>query len=209
MATAYLVKQGDHLSRIALQHGFRDFHIIWDDPANAALKKLRGNPNVLMPGDTLMIPDKLQRIEQRPTGARHTFVTPAPVLRLRVVVRDVNGDPIPNEDCVLVVDGDRKLLKTGPTGRIDEPLDALATAGALSLQGEEYELKIGDLDPIEEQSGQRARLANLGYYLGSGDEIDEEELKSAVEEFQCDFELFVDGVCGPNTQKKLLKEHGC
>ena len=70
-------------------------------------------------------------------------------------------------------------------------------------------MKIGDLDPIEEQSGQRARLANLGYYLASGSDIDEEELKSAVEEFQCDFGLVVDGICGSNTQKKLLKEHGC
>ena len=209
MATSYVVKQGDHLSRIAFEHGFRDFHTIWDDPANAALKKLRGNPNVLMPGDTVVIPDRSQRIEKRPSGATHIFVTPIPTLRLRVVVRDVNGDPIPDKDCELVVDGEKKMLKTDGDGRIDEELPILAQGGALVLDGGEYELKIGDLDPIEEQSGQRARLANLGYYLGGEIEIDEEELKSAVEEFQCDFDLFVDGICGPKTQKKLLKEHGC
>jgi Putative peptidoglycan binding domain/LysM domain len=205
----YTVKQGDHLSQIAFQHGFRNFRTIWDDPANADLKDLRRNPNVLMPGDMLVIPDKEERRELRPTGDQHVFVIPVPKLRLRIVFRNVNGDPLPNTDCELIVDGKKKMLKTGADGRIDEPLPVLAKGGAVIVAGEEYQLKIGDLDPVEEESGQRARLANLGYYLGSGSEIDEEELRSAIEEFQCDHDLFVDGVCGPKTQKKLLDVHGC
>jgi hypothetical protein len=205
----YTVKQGDHLSQIAFRHGFRDFRTIWNDPANADLKARRGNPNVLMPGDTLVIPEKARRHEPAATDERHVFVTTGPKLRLRVVLRDVNGDPLPNTDCELIVDGQKKMLKTGGDGRIDEPLPVLAQAGSLIVAGEEYRLKIGHLDPPEEESGQRARLANLGYYFGSGADVDQEELRFAIEEFQCDHGLAVDGVCGPNTRKKLLEVHGC
>ena len=55
MSINHIVRQGEHLSQIALNYGFRDYKIIWDHPDNAALKKLRKSPNVLMPGDTLRI----------------------------------------------------------------------------------------------------------------------------------------------------------
>ena len=32
---------------------------------------------------------------------------------------------------------------------------------------------------------------------------------SAIEEFQCDHGLVVDGKCGPATQAKLKQVHGC
>jgi peptidoglycan hydrolase-like protein with peptidoglycan-binding domain len=41
------------------------------------------------------------------------------------------------------------------------------------------------------------------------DEEDEARFKSAVEEFQCDHGLAVDGKCGPKTQAKLEEIHGC
>jgi N-acetylmuramoyl-L-alanine amidase len=74
-------------------------------------------------------------------------------------------------------------------------------------------IKIGHLDPVDELSGQQARLNNLGYFAGPFEEKSEEENKtmflSAVEEFQCDHSLVVDGKCGPNTQAKLKQVHGC
>ena len=73
----------------------------------------------------------------------------------------------------------------------------------------ELDFKIGSLDPIDQQSGQVARLANLGYYRGSLDTVDATELESAVEEFQCDNGLDLDGICGPATQAKLKDVYGC
>src|SRR5258706_12719858 len=84
MPTEHVVKQGEHLSQIAKQHGFFDFRLIWDHPKNAKLKALRLNPNVLLPGDLLHIPDKEPKKESRPTGARHVFRIPGPTLTLRV-----------------------------------------------------------------------------------------------------------------------------
>jgi hypothetical protein len=72
----------------------------------------------------------------------------------------------------------------------------------------DVELLIGHLDPVTEKSGQIGRLENLGYNVGSGTPDDDRLFRRAVEEFQCDQNLTVDGVCGPQTQAKLEKVHG-
>ncbi|MGE5692395.1 MAG: peptidoglycan-binding domain-containing protein, partial [Candidatus Zixiibacteriota bacterium] len=70
-------------------------------------------------------------------------------------------------------------------------------------------IQIGHLDPIEETSGQKARLSNLGYYFGPLDAQADEKFRIAVQEFQCDNDLKVDGECGPKTQEKLKQVYGC
>jgi peptidoglycan hydrolase-like protein with peptidoglycan-binding domain len=70
-------------------------------------------------------------------------------------------------------------------------------------------LLVGDLDPVEEVSGQLARLQNLGYYAGKIGGGDAMAVRSAIEEFQCDNKLTVDGICGPETQARLIAVHGC
>jgi len=48
-----------------------------------------------------------------------------------------------------------------------------------------------------------------GYYLGRLDVDNPAKFRSAVEEFQCDHDLTVDGDCGPQTQAKLKQVYGC
>jgi hypothetical protein len=206
------VEQGEHLFRIARQYGFRNPYTVWKDSNNASLRDLRSNPNVLFPGDQLFIPERQEKTEVRSTNQVHQFVAELQNLRLAIVVRDANSDPIANEQCVLAVELvylQVNSLTTDEQGRIEQEIDSTAIGGEVRIRGQVYFLKIGDLDPVSELSGQRARLANLGYYFGDGSIIDEAELRTAVEEFQCDYELSVDGVCGPKTQQKLLEVHGC
>lgn len=205
----YRIDQREHLVRIAHEKGFRDWESIWGRGENSELRSLRENPNVLFPGDELFLPDFLEKEEAASTGSVHPFVAPALDLRLKIVVKDVNGDPLPGLECLLAIDGIEQKLVTDGDGRIDQEIPADATSGELRIRGQVYRIDIGHLDPVEEESGQRDRLANLGYYFGSGEEIDEEEFRSAVEEFQCDNGLAVDGNCGSNTQKVLKKLHGC
>jgi hypothetical protein len=68
MSTNHVIEQGEHLSHLAAQYGFRDYLTIWDHPNNAALKDKRQNPNVLFPGDSVFIPDKEKKSVSRPTG---------------------------------------------------------------------------------------------------------------------------------------------
>lgn len=209
MPIEHVVKQGEYLSQIAAHYGFADIMPIWDNPANAQLKKKRGNPNVLYPGDKLVIPDKETKEETGVTGQRHRFQVHGCMPVLRLAIKDVDNQPIANTPCKLIIDLDAYDLMTDGEGKIEQRIPLKASHGELFIQNVNIPLIIGQLDPVEEQTGWQARLNNLGYNAGPPDEADEQQVRSAVEEFQCDNGLEVDGVCGPETQKKLKEVHGC
>jgi hypothetical protein len=218
MATEHIVKQGEHVSRIAKEHGFFDFHTIWNDPANADLKDLRQNPDVLFPGDVIIIPEKQPNEESGATDRRHVFQLLIPTLRLRLKLTHIDHEPLAATDCHLLVEGQVRPLTTNEEGIVEVEIPETAERGNLTFPDEDIpfdiqEIRIGHLDPVTEPSGQRARLNNLGYFLGDLDspEPDELELRSAIEEFQCDFmgPRQADGICGEKTQAKLLEVHGC
>jgi len=233
MSSTHVVKQGEHLSGIAYRYGFSGYKVIWDYPANAGLKKLRENPSILLPGDELVIPDREPRVESRPVDARHRFVAPAEELELRLSIRDGGNKPVKGVKFLLVVEGVDAELDADGQGVVEKKIPK-TSANALLLVRDpkrlvqlEVGLKIGHLDPVDTRSGQMARLNNLGYMAGDADDPTEgatttssasdpaeakarkERFKSAVEEFQCDSGLHVDGVCGRNTQAKLREVHGC
>jgi hypothetical protein len=216
MASQHTVVQGEHLSRIATQYGFSDYRTIWEHPQNASLRQKRVNPNVLFPGDQLYIPDRKEREENRPTDQRHRFVLRAPRLKLKLVLDDIYEKPIANAPCELHVEGEVHRLSTDGSGRIEKDIPNAAEQARLIIRSPETALDefvlpivIGHLDPVEEDTGQKARLANLGYYLGEIDDRADPTFRMAVEEFQCDQRLAVDGVCGPQTQARLKQVHGC
>jgi N-acetylmuramoyl-L-alanine amidase len=212
---SYTIKPGDYLVRIAEEHGFFDYKTIWDHAQNKALKDKRKDPNVLHPGDELFIPDKTPKKESGSTEQTHKFKIKRGKLLLRLVIEDLYGKPVANAKCDLTVDGALFKVTSNGDGLIEKEIPLTSKAGELVVTDGETPLKnvklpieIGHLDPVEEVSGQKARLSNLGYYLGSLDKDDPAQFKSAVEEFQCDQGLAVDGDCGPNTQAKLKKVHG-
>jgi len=215
MGGYYTVVQGDHLSKIAKENGFPDYHIIWDHPNNADLKNKRKNPNVLFPGDQVFVPDMEEKQESGSTEKRHTFVVKREPLKLRLVLEDSDKKPIANAQYALLVEGTVTQNVTDSRGHIEQEIPQDAQEATLVLRGEgipftdvPISIKIGHLDPVEEVSGQVARLNNLGYSAGEGDENDD-AFKSAVGNFQRDHGLTVDGKCGPLTQAKLKKVHGC
>ncbi len=216
MSTYHTVQQGEHITRIAKKYGFRNHITIWNHSNNAELKKKRQNPNVLFPGDRLYIPDKEAKREARPTGYKHRFQLTGPPLTLRLVVEDLYRRPLANANCELRVENKVYKLLSDEKGRVEQqvPFDAekaelLIKDVETPLKEKKLQIKIGHLDPVEEVSGQIARLNNLGYFAGPIEPINKRMFRSAVEEFQCDHSLTVDGVCGPVTQAKLKKVHGC
>jgi N-acetylmuramoyl-L-alanine amidase len=216
MADYHIVEQGEYLSKIAFENGFLDHTIIWDHPNNAQLKQDRKNPNVLFPGDKLFIPDMEQRQESGATDQHHKFAIKQEKLMLRLVLEDIYEKPIANAPCKLIVDDESFDLITDSKGKIEQEIPSDAHEAVLVIKGDQtpfqgdiIPIKIGHLDPVEEVSGQQARLNNLGYFAGDGAKADAPDFHSAVEEFQCDHHLKVDGICGPVTRAKLKDVHGC
>jgi N-acetylmuramoyl-L-alanine amidase len=205
----HTVKQGEHLSSIAATYGFSDYRTIWDHGNNASLKQKRKNPNVLYPGDSLYIPDIQRKEVDCHTGAKHVFKLNAPELELWLVIRDCNHLPRPHTACTLKIDGASEKLTTDGDGVIHKMIPRTAKEGSVTVDEVEIPIKIGNLDPVDTLSGQVGRLNNLGYDAGDPEGPDDEQFESAVQEFQCDQKLTVDGICGSKTQAKLTEVHGC
>ncbi len=216
MSSYHTVEQGEYLALIARNNGFANSAIIWNHENNADLKALRENPNILLPGDQVFIPDKQTKQADLQGGRSTKFQVQVDKLLLRLKLAEQFGEPLANAKCVVRVDGNSKEKTTDGDAVIE--VQVAATAQDISLivkekgsplEGLEIPIKIGHLDPVDVPTGQAARLNNLGYFAGPNDTIDEKLLASAVEEFQCDHGLAVDGKCGPLTQAKLKKIHGC
>jgi hypothetical protein len=213
----HVVKQGEHLARIAELYGFLP-DTIWNDPANAELKKKRTNPNVLKEGDVITIPERKAKDVSGDTTKLHKFRMSTPTLKLRIVVEDWTFKPVKDSDYTLEIGGIIEKKKTSGEGLIERDIPASSELGTLWVADEDLPVKVGHLDPEDELSGQKARLNNLGYDAGPPDDPIEDltdnspaalRFRSAVEEFQCDQKMHVSGTCDPATQAKLVKVHGC
>jgi N-acetylmuramoyl-L-alanine amidase len=234
MATTHTVAQGEYLALIALRHGFHDSRVIWEHPDNAALRQQRKNPNVLLPGDVLAIPDRDASTVNADSGAAHAFTAGEDDPALNLDLEDRSRQPMANRDGTLTLAGtaaDGSFVKARPlpqttdgAGRLQQVFRgpfaerAAATEGAFDMPAQPHappasvRLFIGQLDPVDQPSGQRARLNNLGYFAGYTDG-DQAQLEWATEEFQCDEKLkdrglFDDRKKNLPTWNHLGKKHG-
>lgn len=211
----YVVKKGDCLSSIAAEHGL-PWKVLWADPKNANLKRKRKDPNVLMPGDVVFVPDTRERMEDCATEDRHRFLRKRGRTLLRIILKDEEDEPLASKDYELTIGSQTFRATTDGDGRIEEQLPAGAAEGKLVVTLEEeppsaftWTLKIGCLDPVEEVSGVQGRLNNLGFDCGPVDGIIGPWTRAAVEAFQEEYGLDVDGIAGPKTQAKLKEVYGC
>jgi hypothetical protein len=201
MAKTHTVEQGEHLSALAEEQGFGNFHTIFDRAENAELKKLR-DPHTLFPGDRVFIPDATQRTEVRATDAVHVFQADVPKLFARVKLLDVDGVALKTTPCDVTLppddepveqptDGNGVLERQIPrarrqTGRVVAHAKVTKpAAGEAPVRDIGYDLVIGALNPHDKLSGQQARLSNLGYFAGYTVR-DVDALIWAAEEFLCD-----------------------
>jgi hypothetical protein len=211
MGETRVISAGEHAPRIAAEEGFGDLKHVWDAPQNAELKRTR-DPCVLNPGDELFVPDKQANQFAVATSKTHTFVIKRLKIRLRVALRDASNRPLANVPCKLRYGGVTTALILDGNGALDQEIPFDTDPCTLSLPDRDISLSVGHLAPFDQPAGLRARLNNLGYHVDATDEESEgtdEALRSAVEEFQCDHDLTVDGKCGPKTRAKLKEIYGC
>jgi hypothetical protein len=217
MPVEHTVQQGECLSSIAKQYGFANESTIYNHDLNKGLRQTRPNPNVLLPGDRLWIPDKTVKRESCQTAKVHQFKVARKQTRLRLIVRDIDGVPLAGKKYKLTVAGTTQEGVLPDDAMLDQPIPPDALEGELSVWADEnlpespdkWTLKLGHLDPVEALSGVQARLNNLGYDCGPVDGINGPRTQAAVKAFQKDHGLAVDGIPGPKTQAALQSEYHC
>jgi hypothetical protein len=116
MSAEHVVKDGEYLSLIAADYGFATYKSIYDHPNNADFKAKRKNPNVLFPGDVVFIPDWETKAVTGATEKRHCFQLCASPVKLRIIVKDENDEPIANATFSLTVEGNTCTVKTDGNG---------------------------------------------------------------------------------------------
>ena len=202
MAENYQAKQGDSIFSIAFEHGFFA-DTIWDHPNNKELKEKRKDPNVLLPGDLVYIPDKRLREYSEATNQVYKYKcknTPK-ILSIQIMRSE---KPVAEMNFTLDIDGLRSEGKTDSSGWIKKAVAPHAKKAVITLEeGQEFELRLGFLDPIDEISGLQGRLKTLGYYEGAVDGKMSEATTDALKVFQNSNEIDVTGVADDSTKGKL------
>ena len=204
----YIVKQGDCISSIAFKYGFFP-DTIWNDSKNSKLKQDRKDPNVLLPGDVVYIPDKEEKEESCASEKKHRFKRKGVPEKLIIQFR-CDGEPRANETYVLDIDGELSEGKTDKNGKVEIPIPPDAKKGNITFRdtGDKYNLNLGHLDPITETSGVQKRLRNLGFYDGPVDGKMSEKLEQAIHAFQEKNNLEPTGTLDENTRSKIEEAYG-
>jgi len=206
----YVVQEGECISSIAVESG-HFWETIWNDAANAELKQIRKNPNVLLPGDRVTIPPIRRREESGATEMRHRFCRRGEPSRLRLQFKAFDK-PRANEPFRIDVDG--RTLKEGQLdgqGCLDIGIPGNARAARVLVgEGEDlelFELSLGTIDPVTDLRGVRERLLNLGYACVQGDGELDDKTAAAIAAFQQQQGLQVSGEVDEPTRQALLKAH--
>jgi hypothetical protein len=225
----YTVQQGDCMASIAQDHGFF-WQTLWNLPDNADLKQLRKNQNVLLAGDTVVVPDLRPKQQPCPDGAKYTFVRKGVPEILNMTLKDSQQRPRAKLDYIIVIDGVSRRGKTNAQGELSESIPPNAKLGKLiidappptpptpangntqnpppKLRRHITQLNLGHLDPITELTGVKGRLMNLKLYKGTIDSTTDDNTTQAISKFQTLNKLPVTGIADDATQSLLQKLHG-
>lgn len=196
------VGAGESTSSLANKNGFF-WKTIWNHPENAGLREKRKDPSVLFEEDDIFIPEKQEKEVSKSTDAKHQFKRKGEPCKIKLQLLKL-GKPRANEDYTIEIEGTIISGKTDGEGNIEHFIPGNASSGRLILRGgkEEYPLRIGYLDPLDEIIGVQQRLNNLGYNCGESGELDD-AAKEALKKFQADNNLEATGELDGATKAKL------
>jgi hypothetical protein len=201
------VVRGDCISSLAVDNGLM-WQTIWEHPENADLRALRKEPNILMEGDEVFIPEREDGEQSGATEKKHRFRlknSPA-MLRLRV---QRAGKAVADTKYTLVIDGEMRTGTTSAEGDIEEPIQPDAAFATLRLEGmlDVFDLPLGVLAPVKALMGVQQRLRNLGFNPGPADGEMGDRTRRALKDFQASVGLEPTGEADDATQDKLASVH--
>jgi hypothetical protein len=207
----HTIAEGDCIVSLAEANGLL-WQSIWDHPSNAELKAKREDPNILLPGDILFIPEKRIKEQQKGTDQTHKFVRLGTPAKVRLRLLDFERKPRKNVRYVATVDDNRTEGTSDADGMIEFYAKPTAREVHLILtengRREEHRLQLGHMDPADSLSGVQRRLHNLGYDCGGEDGTLGDATRAALRAFQQERELPITGEADDATQSALRELHG-
>jgi len=208
MPTRYMVRQGDCLDSIAFQYGFFP-ETLWNHPSNSELKQKRTDPNVLCPGDVIVIPDKRLGGHQAETDMVHTYRRKGVPKIFSVQVKFPSGSPLEHKPYELIIDGGApRKGDTDSEGWVRAYIPPNAREARLSIAGMNQTFDLGRLDPVDEPTGVQGRLHALRYFSGIIDGKFGEDTIKAIKAYQMHHDLPVTGEVTDEMRTFLTEETG-
>jgi len=203
------VVQGDCFLSIAENYGFF-WETLWNHPNNAELKTKREDPTILYPGDVVFVPVKRLKEVKESTDQVHKYRMKNVPAKFHIRLLNDDDSPRANLNYVLEIDGQEFTGTTDGNGAISISIPPKAKNGKLVLtdEDEEYDLYLGQLDPIDKNSGVQARLRGLGYYNGETSQAVNPETEQAVKDFQEAYNLEPTGQIDDAFRSKLESIYG-
>lgn len=214
----YVVRAGDYLSRLAHRMGF-DAKEVWEHAANRDLRARRDNPEMLAPGDILHVPPREPRAPLAlRVGASNRYRVHVPTTRVRLAVGrgasrlanapfrfELPGEAGAGGDPVVIAEG-----TSDGEGFVEAelPIEASIVLLVFPDAGIDYRVRVGHLDPIDEEAGLRSRLRHLGYLVPAGVAPGGHDLRLGLRAFQHDHGLTITGALDNDTRRAILEEHG-
>jgi hypothetical protein len=125
--------------------------------------------------------------------------------------------PEPRKQAAYEVRVDKKVVASGTTdqdGVLEVKLPPTVKSAEVVIEpGGKDELRLplelGGLDPIDELSGVKQRLYNLGFDCGDTGPRENENFAAVLSAFQEQYGLEVTGTLDEKTRQTLLREHTC
>ena len=195
----HTVAAGDTLLALAAKNGLDSWEDIANAPENASIKETLTDPGIVKTGISLFIPNKVMKQQPSAVDAKHPFTVKRPKAWLRLAMKNADGTALAGCKYELTVAGTTTAGTIAADGIIEQGVAIDTKSGALKVwitetEFEQWDLKIGWIDPISETTGVQERLANLGFG---------EDLAAAVKAFQERVGLDVTGTVDDALRDKL------
>jgi N-acetylmuramoyl-L-alanine amidase len=201
----YTVRGGDCIASIAWALGHH-WRTIWEHSRNSSLREQRKNPNVLLAGDRVFVPERQLGTVSVRTGQKGSFELKAELAAVRFRLNHLQTAYVLEFDDGTTLEG-----TTDGGGFVEATPPPRAKTGTLRIEtdlgSEIHALHFGHLDPVSEIGAVQQRLRNLGFACVVSGEPDD-VTRRVLAEFQQQNGLEASGEADEATCDKLARIHG-
>lgn len=147
MAT-HIVKPGDCFNSIAKQHGFYNYLTLYGHGDNAAIKGNRKNPNQLVEGDPVSIPEKRQKKMPLDLDRDKKFMVDRKKVKLRIAIKDVEDKALALQEIKVMVGSLTSTAMPNSAGLVELEIDPAPKSGLLQFKPRIFKKAVPPPKPV-------------------------------------------------------------